>query len=66
VSSNVVTLDRSALRLSVPGDLRLAMPLAGVVDRASPEATVSDDIDGSPRTRDGRADIGAHEWRGPR
>jgi hypothetical protein len=63
VSANVLTLDRSALRLSLAGDLRLAMPVPGVVDRASPEATVPDDIDGTPRPRDGRADIGAHEWR---
>lgn len=66
VSGNVVSLDRSALRLSRAGDLRLAMPLPGVVDRASPEASVPDDIDATPRPTGGRADVGAHEWRAPR
>jgi len=66
VSGNVVSLDRSALRLSRAGDLRLAMPLPGVVDRAIPEASVPDDIDATPRPPGGRADVGAHEWRAPR
>jgi hypothetical protein len=66
VSDNVNTLDRSALRLATAGDLRLALPLPAVVGRANPEAKVLDDIDRTPRPTDRRADIGAHEWRGPR
>jgi len=66
VAGNVTSLDRSLLRLSVAGDLRLAESVAGVVDRALPEGAVPDDIDGTPRPRDGKADVGAHEWRARR
>jgi hypothetical protein len=31
-----------------------------------PEGAVPDDIDGTPRPRDGKADVGAHEWRARR
>ena len=37
-----------------------------VVDRALPEGAVPDDFDGTARPRDGKADVGAHEWRAGR
>ena len=66
VAGNVTSLDRSLLRLSVAGDLRLAASIAGIVDRALPEGAVPDDFDGTARPRDGKADVGAHEWRAGR